>query len=202
MKKIFTVIAILLTSSALYALDFSFGIEGAAGRNTMNVETGSVVSDFDCVPGYRFGGSAELAFNSVTALETKVLFHHGNGYSCITPAGKTKVSFQTVDVPLLLKLTFTGIESHPGRLSLFAGPEFSWLLGNVQESVAGTRTEGAALTLNQFVMGIEAGCEYAFTQAEGFRTGLSVDCDLSDFSGKDGTKANRFSIMPYVGYRF
>lgn len=202
MKKIITVTAILLMFSALNALDFSFGIEGAAALNSMKVESGSVESDFDFIPGFRFGSTAELSFNKVTALESKVLFHNGNGFSCVTAGGKTKTSFWTVEVPLVVKLTFAGIETVPGRFSMFAGPSFNFLIGNVKESVAGIVKDGASLSLNPFVMGLEAGCEYAFTKADGFKIGLSVNCDLTDFSKADGVTANRISVMPYFGYRF
>ncbi len=202
MKKIIFATAILLMFSALNAMDFSLGIEGAAGLNTMKVESGSVESDFDFIPGFRFGSTAELSFSEVTALEAKVLFHNGNGYSCVTAAGKAKTSFWTVDVPLVVKLTFAGIDSIPGRFSLFAGPSFNFLVGSVEESVAGVRKDNSSLSLNPFVLGLEAGCEYAFTHSDGFRIGLSVNCDLTDFSKTSNVRANRISVMPYLGYRF
>lgn len=203
MKKFFAVITTLLMFSALHAFDFSFGIEGAAGLNTMKIES-DVNSDFDFIPGFSFGGTAQMSFNEVTALETKVLFHNGNGFSYIQASGKAKASFWTIDVPLLLKLTFAGIDTIPGRFTMFAGPTFNFHIGSVEESLGGIMKayNSNSPELNPFVLGLEAGCEYSFSKENGFLAGLSVNCDLTNFASDTDVKANRISIMPYFGYKF
>lgn len=202
MKKLFAIISIFMIISSVNALDFSFGIEGAVGLNTMKEESSGVESDFDFIPGFRFGNTAELSFNEVTSLEAKVLFHNENGFSYISPLGKSKTSFWTVDIPLIVKLTFAGIYTIPGKFSMFAGPTFNFLISDIEESLSGRKLEKSSLSLNPFVLGIEAGCEYDFTKSKGFNIGFSVNCDLTDFSNTTGIVANRICIMPYFGYKF
>ena len=192
-----------LLALPLSAKKFSFGIEGGAGINTAFVKADGKESDFDFIPTFRAGAAAEWNFNQVTALQLKALFHHNNGFCFTDQNGKTKVSFMTLDVPLLLKLTFAGIENIPGRFSIFAGPNFSFKLGNVSESNGGWTGGQKRFDFDDiFAAGIECGAEYAFTKQNGFRIGLSVLVDLSDFSKDKNFSTRRLCATPYLSYYF
>ena len=193
MKKNMALVFLALLALPLSAKKFSFGIEGGAGINTAFVKAGGIESDFDFIPTFRAGVDAQL----------KALFHHNNGFSFTDQNGKTKASFMTLDVPLLLKLTFAGIENIPGRFAIFAGPNFSFKLGDVSESNGGWTSGQKRFDSNDiFAAGIECGAEYSFTKENGFRIGLSVLVDLSDFSKDKNFSTRRLCAMPYLCYYF
>lgn len=203
-KRILSAIFAVFLSAVVFAEGFSFGVEGAFALNKMNLTLGNgSESDFDFVPGFRFGGAAEYSFNEITSLQTKILFHHKNGFSYVQGGNTCKLSFMTLDIPVLLKLTFAGINNIPGRFSVFAGPNFSFRLGDYEASSGGfTSSQGKLFTPGYFAAGLEAGAEYAFTKADGFRLGFSVLMDFSDFSESSGVAARRLCFMPYVSYWF
>ena len=203
MKKSLALVFLALLALPLPAKKFSFGIEGGAGINTAFVKAGGLESDFDFIPTFRAGAAAEWNFNQVTALQLKALFHHNNGFSFTDQKGKTKVSFMTVDIPLLLKLTFAGIENIPGRFAIFAGPNFSFKLGGVSESSGGWTSGQKRFDSDDiFAAGLECGAEYAFSKENGFRIGLSVLVDLSDFSKDKDFSTRRLCATPYLSYYF
>jgi hypothetical protein len=204
MKKLTAFAISIIISSALFANNFSFGVEGGAGINTAAVElSNGTKSDFDFIPTFRFGGGVEYSFNEVTSLQLKTFFHHGNGFSFTDSNGKTKVSFMTIDIPVLLKLTFSGINNINGRFSIFAGPNFSFRIGDFNESRGGWKNGANSFSSNDiFAAGIECGVEYAFTKAAGFRLGCSVLFDISDFSHNADFSTRRLCVMPYIGYWF
>lgn len=204
MKRTFLCVIFLALSSIVIAEGFSFGVEGGAGINTtQSTFANGNKSDFDYIPTCRFGAGMEYDFSQVTALQLKTFFHHGNGFSFINANGKTKVSFMTIDVPILLKLTFTGIESIPGRFAIFAGPNFSFRIGDIQESHGGIDDGRKSFSTSDiFAAGIECGAEYAFTKKEGFRLGCSVIFDISDFSDNSDFSMRRLCVLPYLSYWF
>lgn len=204
MKRFLFSLSIFVLSTALFAEGFSFGVEGGGGINT--VKSGfpnGNESDFDYILTCRFGAGVEYGFNRVTTLQLKTFWHHSNGFSFIDANGKTKVSFMTIDVPVLLKLTFAGIESIPGRFSIYAGPHFSFRIGNTQESHAGINDGRKTFSSKDiFAAGLECGAEYAFTKEDGFRLGCSVIFDISDFSGDEDFSTRRICILPNLSYWF
>lgn len=204
MKRFIICLLILICSAGLWARKFSFGIEGGCGANTSKSSfSNGTKSDFDYIPTCRFGAGAEYNFTQVTALQLKAFFHHSNGFSFIDENGKTKISFMTIDVPVLLKLTFAGIETIPGRFAVYAGPNFSYRIGDIQEAHAGI--EDGRKTFSSadiFAAGIECGAEYVFTKEDGFRLGCSVTFDISDFSDNSDFSMRRVCILPYLSYWF
>lgn len=203
MKRILSIILLCFSATVLFAQGFSFGVEGGLGVHSMWVKTSGTESDFDFIPGFRFGAGAEYAFSEVAVLQAKTLFHHKNGFSYISGGSAHKVSFMTLDIPLLVKLTFKGIKSVPGIFSVFAGPNFTVRIGDVTASDGGFTADGSEpFSLKSFAAGLEAGAEYAFTKSGGFRLGLSFVMDFSDFSDTSGIEARRYFLMPYLGYWF
>ncbi|MBQ3836840.1 MAG: hypothetical protein II814_06905, partial [Treponema sp.] len=53
-----------------------------------------------------------------------------------------------------------------------------------------------------FAAGLECGAEYAFSKENGFRIGLSVLVDLSDFSKDKNFSTRRLCATPYLSYYF
>lgn len=208
MKKtlIISIFMVLGTfSTSLFASRFNFGIEGAAGINTVQIRnsTENIESDFDFLPSYRFGVSGQFNFNDVTSLRAKVLAHNENGFSVTDSTGKIKASFSTIDLPVLLKLNFLGIETVPGIFSLFAGPNFSFRITDIKTSQAGFVTDlNTFETDDFFAVGLESGAEYSFNKENGFAVGFSVLFDISTFSNDKDFKMQRISVMPYMNYRF
>lgn len=202
MKRILLLISVLILSTAeIFANELRFGIEGGAGFNTMEFETDSRKSDYDFIPGFRTGLGIEYRFSDVTALQLKTFYHHNNGFSFISGGEKQKTSFGTVEIPLLLKLTFAGIDTVPGRFSISAGPLFSFFTGDFSQSAGGTRTgQKGEDFLDGFAAGMECGVEYEFNRRNGFRAGMNVGFDISSFTKKDNGR--RVFILPYLGYYF
>ena len=207
MKKILFTLSLLCIStvnSVIFAKGFSFGIEGGAGLNTAEIEfNNSMESDFDFIPTYRFGANVEYSFNDVTSIKAKTLFHHSNGFSFTDSTGKTKVSFDTIDIPVLMKLCFAGIENIPGRFSVFAGPNFSFRFSDIRESHGGFSSDEKLYKSDDiFAAGIEAGAEYAFSKESGFLLGFSTLLDFTSFSKDKDFDLHRICVMPYLGYQF
>lgn len=204
MKRTFLCVIFLALSSIVIAEGFSFGVEGGAGINTIqSTFANGNKSDYDFIPTCRFGAGVEYNFSPVTALQLKTFFHNANGFSFIDAKGKTKISFMTIDVPILLKLTFTGIENISGRFAIFAGPNFSFRIGDIQESHGGIKDGIKSFSSSDiFAAGIECGAEYAFTKNEGFRLGCSVIFDISDFSDNSDFSMRRLCVLPYLSYWF
>ncbi len=207
MKKLLVILLFVVSgtfSTALFANKFNFGIEGAAGINTVKIKNSNGnESDFDFLPSYRFGISGQFNFNDVTSLRAKVLMHNENGFSFIDSAGKNKTSFSTIDLPVLLKLNFLGIETIPGTFSIFAGPNFSFRITDIKTSQAGFATGISPFETDDFfAVGLESGAEYSLNKENGFAVGFSVLFDISTFSSDKDYRMRRISIMPYLNYRF
>lgn len=207
MKKIFFIISLLCISTVnplIFAKDFALGIEGGAGLNTAEIEfNNSTESDLDFIPTFRFGATVEYSFNDVTSIRAKTMFHHNNGFSFTDSSGKTKVSFDTIDIPVLMKLCFTGIENIPGRFSVFAGPNFSFRFSDIRESHGGfSSAEKLYKSGDFFAAGLEVGAEYAFSKKSGFLLGFSALLDFTSFSKDKDFDLHRICIMPYLGYQF
>lgn len=204
MKRIIVIAILIIFSNTLFAKNFSFGVEGGAGINTAIIEfSDGTKSDFDFITTVRFGGGAEYSFNEITTLQIKTFFHHRNGFSFTNSNGKTNVSFMTIDIPVLLKFTFTGIENINGRFSIFTGPNFSFKISDFDVSIGGWKNDLNIFSSDDiFAAGIECGAEYAFTKEDGFRLGCSVLYDISDFLHNADFSTRRLCIMPYLSYWF
>ncbi len=170
--------------------------------------------EYGAIPSFRVGLAGEYHFNDYTDLQVKALYHY-SGFSYTDSDNKIKSDFITVDVPVLFKYTLTGTargttsgtenKNSCGRLAVFAGPNFSFVLSDPHDDKndrnhSSSNENDKTKTGDLHAIGFELGMEYSFARVKGLRIGCSVLLDFVNFH--DGAQFNtrRACIMPSIGY--
>ncbi len=190
-----------MTGAGLYAEGFNFGMTAQFGTSGLEGSMGGKTTDFNVVPGGRFGIFCGWNSAAVLGFRGEVFWHHNNGAAWTSGGNGNRISFQTVEVPLLLKATFAGWQAVSGKLSIVAGPVFNFVPGSVNYSNGGF-SKSTKLEPSVFVMGMEAGAEYEFGGNTGlaaeFRSGFDFESILKSTAEDTGLKRFYFTL----GMRF
>lgn len=222
MKKIIGIVAALAIGASAFAIDL--GVVGGVSFNSMTgtVTNGnsSSTAKYDNVIGARFGAVLDLPLTKLLSIQPEAIFHLNNGGSSsssisafgLTASGKTTYSFNSIEFPVLVKANL-GIGS--GTLSALVGPTFNILIGDIKTTTTSTNnvtnstSETKSTTTyndanwNTFVVGLEAGAEFAFRAGPGkLAIGCVVDFDFGDIAKSDNVTLTRFAITPQATYYF
>lgn len=190
-----------MSGAGLYAEGFNFGVTAQFGAGGLEGSMSGKTTDFQAVPGGRFGIFCGWDSEAVLGFRGEAFWHHNNGAAWTSGGNGNRISFQTVEVPLLLKATFTGWRAVPGKLALLAGPVFNFVPGSINYSCGGF-SKSAKLEPRVFVMGLETGMEYEFGGNNGltaeFRGGFDFESIIK--STAEDTELKRFYFT--LGMRF
>lgn len=202
MKKVFFILIILcLTMGSVFAMDISIGGKVNFNFNTMTADI-SAYRD----KGFLFGGGVALigvfGVNEFFAIQPEVALNCQNGMSYSILNKAAKISFLTIDIPILAKAKlWTG----PGIMSINLGPQMTFIIGNILTKVDETKTYTSPgnTEINIFLFGMVAGLDYSVPVGPGF---IVIDArfvmDFTTFSRNEGTTklGNRMTLTPSLGY--
>ncbi|MHA3786687.1 porin family protein [Flavobacterium hauense] len=182
MKKIIFLFVALAGSFAAQAQGINFGIK--AGANFANF-SGDI--DTDGITNFHAGAVLELNIVPMFSVQAEGLFSSQGGKYDTVLDGAEDINLDYIAVPVLAKFYIL-----PDRLSITAGPQFSFLVSDADE----------VLKTKSFDLAASGGVELKiiaglFAQAR-YNVGLTDINDDGDFSGN--VKNNVFQLS--VGYMF
>lgn len=180
MKKILLVVAILLfVNSSINAQEFKFGFK--AGLNLSDLD--GLPKDYSSRASYHFGATLEIKAFQNLSIQPEFLYSTQGAKADI--AALEDLNYDYLTVPVLAKFYLI-----TDKLSLDAGPQFSFLLNNTNVAIV---NESA----NRFDFGVVGGLSVNLSKHV-FAQGRYV-LGLSDTS-KDSQITNRV-IQISLGYR-
>ena len=162
----------------------------------------------------------DIPLTKLLSLQPEAIFHLNNGGSSsssisafgLTASGKTTYSFNSIEFPVLAK---ANLSIGSGTLSALVGPTFNLFIGDIttttttKSNFSNSTSEDKTTTSyedanwNTFVVGLEAGAEFAFKAGPGkLAIGCVVDFDFGDIAKSDNVTLTRFAITPQVTYYF
>lgn len=216
---------LLFASIAFYAISFaqskpSFGIRAGVTSSTMQ---GDAVNNLQDILDYTKGGittsshtgffagaNASIPVSDLFSIEPG-LYYSQKGYDMTGQLnlkgleflginGKAKLTSQYVDLPLLLKLNFNGLQ-------LFAGPQISYLTKADLRTTAGAlgfnvfdKTMDATNKFNRWDAGVTGGIGYQFSN--GFNISAAYDYGLSKVDANQNVSSYNRSFKVGAGFRF
>lgn len=216
---------LLFSSVAISAISFaqskpSFGIragvtssamQGDAVNNLQNLidyTNGAVTTSNHT--GFFAGGNVSIPVSDLVSVEPG-LYYSQKGYDMkgelnlkgvefLGINGKAKLTSHYVDLPLLLKLNFNGLQ-------LFAGPQISYLAKADLRTTAGAlgfnvfdKTMDATDQFNRWDAGLTGGVGYQFTN--GFNVFASYDYGLSKVDANQNVNSYNRSFKVGAGFSF
>jgi hypothetical protein len=216
---------LLFVSIALGAIGFaqskpSFGIRAGVTSSTMQGDAVNNLKDIldysngavttSSHTGFFAGGSASIPVSDLVSIEPG-LYYSQKGYDMngelnlkgiefLGINGKAKLTSQYVDLPLLLKLNFNGLQ-------LFAGPQISYLTKADLRTTAGAlgfnvfdKTMDATDQFNRWDASVTGGIGYQF--ANGFNISAAYDYGLSKVDANQNVNSYNRSFKAGAGFRF
>lgn len=216
---------LLFASIAISAISFaqlkpSFGIRGGVTSSSMK---GDAVNNLQDLIDYTngaittsshtgfFGGvNASIPVSDLVSIEPG-LYYSQKGYDMTGELnikgveflginGKAKLTSSYVDLPLLLKLNFNGLQ-------LFAGPQISYLTKADLRTTAGVlgfnvldKTMDATDQFNRWDAAVTGGIGYQF--ANGFNLFAAYDHGLSKVDANQNVDSYNRSFKVGAGFRF
>lgn len=134
MKKLFLALTMLAGGMAMQAQDISFGIK--AGANFANIN-GDV--DSDGITNFHAGAVLELNLVPTFSIQAEGLYSsQGAKYDNVLE-GAEDLNLDYISVPIMAKYYIL-----PERLSVMAGPQFSFLVDEAEESLEANSFDMAA----------------------------------------------------------
>jgi hypothetical protein len=216
---------LLCASIAISAITFaqskpSFGIRAGVTSSTMQGDAVNNLKDIldytngavttSSHTGFFAGGNASIPVSDLVSIEPG-LYYSQKGYDMngelnlkgiefLGINGKAKLTSQYVDLPLLLKLNFNGLQ-------LFAGPQVSYLTKADLRTTAGAlgfnvfdKTMDATKQFNRWDAGVTGGIGYQF--ANGFNISAAYDYGLSKVDANQNMNSYNRSFKVGAGFRF
>lgn len=221
MKKNFTFIVCYFISAITFAQTKpSFGIK--AGLSSSGLQGDAVKSLGSLIDlsngmittgnrnGYFAGGYVGIPMGKNISIEPG-LYYTQKGYELrgalnikglafLGANAKSQLQSQYLDIPLLLKADF-------GGLQLFAGPQFSYLMNANLHSTAGAlgfnilnNNTDATGQFNRWDAGVTGGAGYQFTN--GLNLSASYDYGLSKIDVNKNLNAYNRGVKVGIGFRF
>lgn len=183
MKKIFLAAVLFAGSFAMQAQGLDFGIK--AGANFSNF-SGDI--DTDGITNFHAGAVVELNLVPTFSVQAEGLFSSQGGKYDTVLAGARDIQLDYISVPVMAKFYIL-----PEKLSLMAGPQFSFLVNEAEEAFEAKTFDFAAA--GGVELKIIAGL---FAQAR-YTIGIT-----DAFDGQDGfnTDAKNAVFQLSVGYFF
>jgi hypothetical protein len=216
---------LLFASIAISALSFaqlkpSFGVRAGVTSSTMQGDAVNNLKDIldytngavttSSHTGFFAGGNASIPVSDLVSIEPG-LYYSQKGYDMngelnlkgiefLGINGKAKLTSQYIDLPLLLKLNFNGLQ-------LFAGPQVSYLTKADLRTTAGAlgfnvfdKTMDATDQFNRWDAGVTGGIGYQF--ANGFNISAAYDYGLSKVDASQNVNSYNRSFKVGAGFRF
>ena len=216
---------LLFSSIAISALSFaqskpSFGIRAGITSSTMQGDAVSNLQDIldytkgavttSSHTGFFAGANASIPVSDLVSIEPG-LYYSQKGYDMkgelnikgiefLGINGKAKLTSQYVDLPLLLKLNFNGLQ-------LFAGPQISYLTKADLRTTAGAlgfnvfdKTTEATGQFNRWDASVAGGIGYQF--ANGFNISAAYDYGLSKVDASQNVNSYNRSFKVGAEFRF
>lgn len=216
---------LLFASIAISALSFaqlkpSFGVRAGVTSSTMQGDAVNNLKDIldytngavttSSHTGFFAGGNASIPVSDLVSIEPG-LYYSQKGYDMngelnlkgiefLGINGKAKLTSQYIDLPLLLKLNFNGLQ-------LFAGPQVSYLTKADLRTTAGAlgfnvfdKTMDATDQFNRWDAGVTGGIGYQF--ANGFNISAAYDYGLSKVDANQNVNSYNRSFKVGAGFRF
>ena len=203
MKKIlalFVSAAVVVSSAA--AFDFSIGGHGSLGyglgkswADGMETATSGAYSEsFDKNWSFDIGAVAELPVNDLIGLQAEVNFavnNAGYDYKNGSLESSYKLSYNTVEVPLFVTVNLKMGNRGKSRAKFYAGPQFSWVLGDDFKAETYDNLTEKTNTSNlevdsAFLFGIAAGGDYMKKAGPGYITaGIRYCLDFTPVEYED-----------------
>lgn len=130
MKKIFFAIAMLAAGFAVQAQDIKFGLKAGANFASING-----ADDTDNITSFHAGAALELNFVPMFSVQAEGLYNSIGGGAKEGP----DLNLDYLSVPVMAKFYIL-----PDRLSLMAGPQFSFLISEAEETYEANSFDMAA----------------------------------------------------------
>lgn len=220
MKKSFIVLMILIASGSVSAVEFTPGVSAGLNLGWFSGDDWDDMVDYfdasnDSKIGYSLGLFLDMAFTESFSIQPELNFTVSGGgvsadnlydadYGVYYDEELTETA-KILNIPLLFKFK---IPAGRNKISLFAGPLFGLLLGDIKVTdkvtVEGYGSDSADVDIeadNNFVFGFTLGGGLEFPMGNGkMFTDLRYSHTLTSFFDDDDTKANSIGIN--LGYGF
>lgn len=204
MKKIILTLSAMVMSVGLFA--FSAGIKGDLGASNHILKSGDTEYDTSFKLAGRVGGAFAIPITDMFSFEPEIMFHIGNGFIMKESGIEVKISYNTLELPLMFKGKF---ELGPGKFAVGLGPQFSLLVGDIKTALSygGTTSTDTAtakdMNMNTFAVGFAAGIEYGMPIGPGdLVLGVRYQMDLTNLV-KEGSDSQRsMQIFPSLAYLY
>lgn len=216
---------LLFTLIAISAFGFaqskpSFGIRAGVTFSTMQGDAVSNLRDIldytngavttSSHTGFFAGANASIPISDLVSFEPG-LYYSQKGYDMkgelnlkgiefLGINGKAKLTSQYIDLPLLLKLNFNGLQ-------VFAGPQISYLAKADLRTTAGAlgfnvfdKTMDATNQFNRWDAGVTGGIGYQF--ANGFNISAAYDYGLSKVDANQNINSYNRGLKVGAGFKF
>jgi hypothetical protein len=221
MKKQILLIASIVASASVFAQSqLSFGIRagvtstGMKGdavnslQNILDYTNGAITTSNHT--GFFAGANASIPVSDLVSIEPG-LYYSQKGYDMrgdlnlkgvefLGANAQAKLTSHYVDLPVLLKLNFNGLQ-------LFAGPQISYLAKADLRTTAGAlgfnvldKTMDATNQFNRWDAAITGGIGYQF--ANGFNVSASYDYGLSKVDANQNFDSYNRGFKAGVGFKF
>ncbi|MEP6713284.1 MAG: porin family protein [Ferruginibacter sp.] len=220
MKKIFTFILCFISAISFAQVKPSFGLKAGVSNSGLKGDAvqslGTLVDLSNGIittgnrTGFFAGAYAGVPISENISLEPG-LYYTQKGYELkgslnikglgfLGANAKSQLQLQYIDVPLLIKGNF-------GGLQLFAGPQFSYLLNANLHSTAGAlgfnllnNNTDATGQFNRWDMGLTGGIGYQFTN--GVNLSAAYDYGLSKIDVNKNLNAYNRGVKLGIGFSF
>lgn len=216
-KKILLLLSVAISTVAFAQVEPTFGVKagisstgirGDAAENLTNLldfSKGNITAQDHL--GFFAGGYANIPINENFSIEPGIYYAQKGyelkgalnlkGLDFLGASAKAALLSQYIDVPVLLKGNFNGLE-------IFAGPQFSYLTKADLKTTAGVlginllnKTIDATGQFNRMDMGITGGIGYRF--ANGVNLSASYDYGLSKIDKNTSIEAYNRGIKLGIG---
>ncbi|MDX9802388.1 MAG: porin family protein [Spirochaetia bacterium] len=219
-KKCFVMLLLLFIAGSVFAVEFTPGISAGLNMGWFSGDDWDDMVDYfdasnDSKMGYSFGFFLDMAFSESFSIQPELnVTGSGGGISAdnlydadydVYYDEKVTQTAKILNMPVLFKFK---VPAGSGKLSLFAGPLFGLLLGDIkltdQVTVKGYGSDSADIDVeadNNLVFGFTLGAGFEFPMGSGkLFTDLRYSRALTSFFDDDDTKANNIGIN--LGYGF
>ncbi|AXG75153.1 PorT family protein [Flavobacterium arcticum] len=134
MKKVLVLVAVIATSFAMQAQGVNFGVKGGANFANLNGDI-----DGDGITSFHAGAVLELNLVPTFSVQAEGLFSsQGSEYKDELGAVRD-INLDYISVPVMAKYYIL-----PSKLSLMAGPQFSFLIDEAEEALESKSFDMAA----------------------------------------------------------
>ena len=125
MKKLLIVVAVMVTGFAMQAQGINFGIKAGANFANLNGDL-----DTDGITSFHAGAVLELNLIPVFSVQAEGLFSSQGAEYENELGAVTDIDLSYISVPVMAKYYIV-----PSKLSLMAGPQFSFLVDEAEEAL-------------------------------------------------------------------